>query len=99
MKSIQCHVLMRDEKEGRKKQARSNKQTRQSNTAHPRQSHVHADSESVPRRIQKEQKTNKRKLNKVDIHVHLLAPSLCITISMLLIKCMSAVCTCTCECT
>ena len=32
------HVLMRDEKEGRKKQARSNKQTRQSNTAHPRQS-------------------------------------------------------------
>ena len=30
--------LMRDEKEGRKKQARSNKQTRQSNTAHPRQS-------------------------------------------------------------
>ena len=34
---------MRDEKEERKKQARSNKQTRQSNTAHPRQSiHVHA---------------------------------------------------------
>ena len=32
---------MRDEKEQRKKQARSNKQTRQSNTAHPRQSHVH----------------------------------------------------------
>ena len=32
------HVLMRDEKEERKKQARSNKQTRQSNTAHPRQS-------------------------------------------------------------
>ena len=32
---------MRDEKEERKKQARSNKQTRQSNTAHPRQSHVH----------------------------------------------------------
>ena len=29
---------MRDEKEGRKKQARSNKQTGQSNTAHPRQS-------------------------------------------------------------
>ena len=29
---------MRDEKEGRKKQARSNKQTRQNNTAHPRQS-------------------------------------------------------------
>ena len=29
---------MRDEKEERKKQARSNKQTRQSNTAHP---HVH----------------------------------------------------------
>ena len=29
---------MRDENEGRKKQARSNKQTRQSNTAHPRQS-------------------------------------------------------------
>ena len=29
---------MRDEKEERKKQARSNKQTRQSNTAHPRQS-------------------------------------------------------------
>ena len=28
------HVLMRDEKEGRKKQAWSNKQTRQSNTAH-----------------------------------------------------------------
>ena len=28
--------LMRDEKEERKKQARSNKQTRQSNTAHPR---------------------------------------------------------------
>ena len=44
---IQClHVLymymyiflMRDENEERKKQARSNKQTRQSNTAHPRQS-------------------------------------------------------------
>ena len=32
------YVCMRDEKEGRKKQARSNKQTRQSNTAHPRQS-------------------------------------------------------------
>ena len=32
--------LMRDEKEERKKQARSNKQTRQSNTAHPRQSLV-----------------------------------------------------------
>ena len=31
-------LLMRDEKEKRKKQARSNKQTRQSNTAHPRQS-------------------------------------------------------------
>ena len=30
--------LIRDEKEERKKQARSNKQTRQSNTAHPRQS-------------------------------------------------------------
>ena len=30
------HVLMRDEKEGRKKQARSSQQTRQSNTAHPR---------------------------------------------------------------
>ena len=30
------NVLMRDEKEGRKKQAKSNKQ--QSNTAHPRQS-------------------------------------------------------------
>ena len=29
---------MRDEKEERKKQARSNKQTRQGNTAHPRQS-------------------------------------------------------------
>ena len=28
--------LMRDEKEERKKQARSNKQTRQSNTAHPK---------------------------------------------------------------
>ena len=36
---------MRDEKEERKKQARSNKQTRQSNTAHPRQSlfHVHVN--------------------------------------------------------
>ena len=33
-----CMFLMRDEKEERKKQARSNKQTRQSNTAHPRQS-------------------------------------------------------------
>ena len=34
------HVIMRHtcKKEGRKKQARSNKQTRQSNTAHPRQS-------------------------------------------------------------
>ena len=31
-------LLMRDEKEERKKQTRSNKQTRQSNTAHPRQS-------------------------------------------------------------
>ena len=38
---INVHVymfLMRDEKEERKKQARSNKQTRQSNTEHPRQS-------------------------------------------------------------
>ena len=35
---IHVHVLMRDEKEERKKQARSNKQTMQSNTAHPRQS-------------------------------------------------------------
>ena len=35
---VHVHVLMRDEKEGRMKQARSNKQTRQSNTAHPRQS-------------------------------------------------------------
>ena len=34
--------LMRDEKEGRKKQARSNKQQgKLSNTAHPRQSHEH----------------------------------------------------------
>ena len=32
---------MRDEEEGRKKQARSNKQTRQSNTAHPRKSLFH----------------------------------------------------------
>ena len=32
---------MRDEKEERKKQARSNKQTKQSNTAHPRHVHVH----------------------------------------------------------
>ena len=31
---VTIHVLMRDEKEERKKQARSNKQTRQSNTAH-----------------------------------------------------------------
>ena len=30
---VYVHVLMRDEKEERKKQARSNKQTRQSNTA------------------------------------------------------------------
>ena len=30
---LYIHVLMRDEKEERKKQARSNKQTRQSNTA------------------------------------------------------------------
>ena len=38
---------MRDEKEERKKQARSNKQTRQSNTAHPMYMHVpgrHSDS-------------------------------------------------------
>ena len=36
---VHVRVLMRDEKEGRKKQARSNKQQlRQSNTAHPRQS-------------------------------------------------------------
>ena len=36
------HVLMRDEKEGRKKQARSNKQQlRQSNTAHPRNNIVY----------------------------------------------------------
>ena len=35
--------LMRDEKEGRKKQARSNKQTRQSNTVHPTHVHVHDD--------------------------------------------------------
>ena len=35
---MHLNVLMRDEKEERKKQARSNKQTKQSNTAHPRQS-------------------------------------------------------------
>ena len=35
--NIHVRVLMRDEKEGRKKQARSNKQTRKSNAAHPRQ--------------------------------------------------------------
>ena len=33
---VHVHCIMRDEKEERKKQARSNKQTRQSNTAHPR---------------------------------------------------------------
>ena len=33
-----CNCIMRDEKEERKKQARSNKQARQSNTVHPRQS-------------------------------------------------------------
>ena len=39
---VHVHVLMRDEKEGRKKQARSNKQQgKLSNTAHPRQSHEH----------------------------------------------------------
>ena len=38
-KASHVHVFeMRDEKEERKKQARLNKQTRQSNTAHPRQS-------------------------------------------------------------
>ena len=36
--NIHVHVLMRDEKEERRKQARSNKQTRQSNTAHTRKS-------------------------------------------------------------
>ena len=35
----QIHVLMRDEKEGRKKQARSNKQ-QQGNTAHPSTCHT-----------------------------------------------------------
>ena len=35
---VYVHVFMRDEKERRKKQARSDKQTRKSNTAHPRQS-------------------------------------------------------------
>ena len=35
---IHACFKMRDEKEERKKQARSNKQTRQSNTVHPRQS-------------------------------------------------------------
>ena len=35
---VHVHVLMRDEKEERKKRARSNKQTRQSNTTHSRQS-------------------------------------------------------------
>ena len=42
-KCVYMHVyvfLMRDEKEERKKKARSNKQTRQSNTAHP-SIHVH----------------------------------------------------------
>ena len=38
MHTCRYMFLMRDEKEGRKKQARSNNQTRQSNTAHPRQS-------------------------------------------------------------
>ena len=38
-KKVDVHVVMRDEKEGRSKQVWSNKQTtRQSNTAHPRQS-------------------------------------------------------------
>ena len=41
-KNFNVHVLTRDEKEERKKKARSNKPTRQSNTAHPRQSLVHA---------------------------------------------------------
>ena len=40
---------MRDEKEERKKQARSNKQTRQSNTAHPRQSLFHVQYTRSPR--------------------------------------------------
>ena len=35
---VYVHVLMRDEKVERKKQARSNKQARQSNTAYPRHS-------------------------------------------------------------
>ena len=50
---------MRDEKEERKKQARSNKQTRQSNTAHPRQSlflrkhayHVEEEKHSTPKAV------------------------------------------------
>ena len=41
--------LMRDEKEERKKQARSNKQTRQSNTAHPRQSLFTKKKNELPR--------------------------------------------------
>ena len=47
--AVHIHVLMRDEKEGRKKQARSNKQTRQSNTAHPRQSRFVAGLPPPPR--------------------------------------------------
>ena len=42
---------MRDEKEERKKQARSNKQTRQSNTAHPR--HEYYGSQSIVKKPDK----------------------------------------------
>ena len=46
---VYVHVIMRDEKEGRKKQARSNEQTRLSNTAHPRQSLFKKTKNKLPR--------------------------------------------------
>ena len=39
---------MRDEKEERKKQARSNKQTRQSNTAHPTHDTLYSRQSALP---------------------------------------------------
>ena len=47
--NIHVHVIMRDEKEGRKKQARSNEQIRQSNTAHSRQAVTFPKKNELPR--------------------------------------------------
>ena len=93
--------LMRDEKEERKKQARSNKQTRQSNTAHPRQSLFRAASggtrthntlysrqSALPAELPRQHSTSH---STPDVHVHVLlsavACSFTYTCTLRIIQC------------